>query len=434
MNILEKKRASQYLLASITLSFCIIVNSKSYNHKENSPSLLEDATRFHSQKELSLATRLLQVYPFSAHTFLSPELNSYPAETSFWIIDLKFDDQTNELKICELGNGRYAGFKGYHALYGQGVIWQRFWRFLELLHIPLWYVGSSFERETLRGKNVINGTSIPLITNFSPTKNSRFNGIFDPQNILSHDGLLVFHSSKTSKENTQSIKKRFPRIMQLNEATNRFISNKKETNLLFEGDSQLMHYKPKFKIYKKQYYPTLAEQIMNDLACKIFVIKPLNSSQGNGIIIVEKENLDETLKLIFSTDGSLEKFKTNPSYYFWKKDSNKEFLVEEYAQSKKILVGKNYYDPTMRVVCFLYNHNGYVRSTFFASYWKLPEKPLNKEGSLTQKHKSKIIPGKSCSARVAAADFETVSTMLSEALPRLYTKMLGKYFSSTYEN
>jgi len=57
-------------------------------------------------------------------------------------------------------------------------------------------------------------------------------------------------------------------------------------------------------------------------------------------------------------------------------------------------------------------------------YWKLPIKSLSKEGTLLEKHKSKIKKGKTSSAKVSKKDRKKIIRILKKIMPKLYRKML----------
>jgi hypothetical protein len=201
--------------------------------------------------------------------------------------------------------------------------------------------------------------------------------------------------------------------------------NKEKTNTLFK-DPNLAAYKPRFGTYETKYTPSLADQIISDIASPVLVIKPTNSSLGSGVIIVPQEQLDQTLKLILQDKQDIiTLYKRDPTYFHWTQDSSTHFIVEEFFPSKTIMVDGKPYDPTLRVMFALFNDAGHIGIHFFASYWKLPPKSLTEEGKLIEKRKSNISSQRISSARVDQDDFKKVQTLMIPMLALVYEKMLS---------
>jgi hypothetical protein len=150
---------------------------------------------------------------------------------------------------------------------------------------------------------------------------------------------------------------------------------------------------------------------------------------GNGIIIVERNELDKTLKRILCPENkSILQHMKDTSYSYWHRDKNQSFIVESYETSKPIPVNGKLFNGTMRVV-FVLTHdltqeNDIIDVHFLGSYWKLPILPISANGTMNEKNKSNIKKGTIPSAKVAPKDYETVKQELRKILPKIYKKML----------
>ncbi len=367
-------------------------------------------------------------FDWSSSTYNYPIKNNYPDEISFCIVDLKYDGQF--IKICEFGEGLTSQFKGYDRLYGQGALWATVWDFFGSFQRPVWLVGKRFFHND---KRVLAKGHLSAIG--GKTSDSIY--------FLKQDDVFKKLVKKAKKEpgivNKACIligdcgsefKKTYPSCIVVGQATNGIVANKYRTNNLFDNDPDISMFKPLFKAYPKQYTLELASQIVKDLGCSMFVIKPVDASLGRGIIMVTRDELNATLKLIFKDFKRFNKYQLDDySYGYWTRDHNKNFIVEEFATSKTIYVNDKPYDPTMRVVFVISNNGGCISTTFLASYWKLPDKNLDQEGTFTDKHKShvtyKSLVG---SAEVEKKDFDHVKELLSLVLPKVYLKMLANCF------
>lgn len=349
-------------------------------------------------------------------------------DISCCIADLKFDG--NIIKICEFGLCTWSIFKGHESLYGYGKVWESIWKYLHTFDIPIWYVGnlslSDKKRQEVGYNKLIDcyGAVFPKLD--SLMKNPLFQNtlkkkVHDHSMISAHQGILVLHRHKEDKETINAFRKNYPGIIIMDTAAAPYVNNKAKSNALFTNDlTQAM--KPAWRVYPKIYTPTQANEIIKEFDYETYVIKPINSAEGKGIIMVQKKELDKTLKLIFTKQTSAKKT-SDTSYNYWEKDSNDTFIIEAYAPSKPIEVEDHWYDATMRVVFALSYEQQKTKIHFLAHYWKLPTKHLYEPGSLNDKHKSKVAPGKISSAIVCEADIIQVEKLMRLVLPPLYENM-----------
>jgi len=191
-------------------------------------------------------------------------------------------------------------------------------------------------------------------------------------------------------------------------------------------------------VYPREYSRKLSKQIIQDLKCSWFVIKPLRSSAGNGVIITQKSKLAKVLKLI------LDKYRNNLpydntnffnpykplTYTYWKHDRNSHFIVEEYVPSKLITVNKKRYDATMRVVFVMHYDRGNISLSVLDSFWKRPVKSVDEDGTFREKYISKHAPNakQSEGLQVSKRDHRAVKSILQGFMPKVYHNMLIDFY------
>ncbi len=353
--------------------------------------------------------------------------NQFSSDISLGIVDLKFDGEN--LKICELGEGPRSMFKGFDKLYRNGTVWRTLWHFCSCLNLSPRLIINGFtdemrsekaltEYEALGGRYARDlqklGQDVSFIDCLKQEKPAGF--------FSDHNAVVVLRDNGYRTPSAMVLKKRHPKALILCEALGLFGNNKILMDSLFEDDV-LKKYRPKCIVLEKNYYRELAKKVTDKLQCDCFVIKPINSAKGNGIIIVKRRDLRRTLRAIVE-NPSLFPDLTDPTYGYWVKDKNKTFLIEEYAPSKLIEVDGKKYDATMRVIYLLFCDKGNIGVSFLGSYWKLPAKSIKEPGLLTEKHKSSIKSDKVSSAKVAPEDYEKVTGILRSVLPLAYVKML----------
>lgn len=351
-------------------------------------------------------------------------------DISFLIADLKYDG--NSIKILELGEGTRSYFCGHEQLFGDGKIWHRLWLYLKQFELPIWYVGE--EPSTVKKKKQIDyetfcsigGMCVDNLTDLQEDpifqKRNRM-AIKNFHQTKNYAGVIIFRRHRLPREIIKEFKQKHPHFLFLNNASSPHVNNKKLTNLLF-NDKFLKSFKPQWKVYPKEYTNILAKTIQNDFSTTdTYVIKPLNAANGWGVIITDKDHLDENLKTILENKKKLLSSQ-DTSYSYWARDLNKSFLVEAYVPSKKVIVDEKPYDATMRVVFTLSLNDNKINTSFLGSYWKLPAHSLEEPGTLNEQHKSKIRIGTPSSAKVNSQDLQHVKSLMSSMLPRLYANML----------
>ena len=369
---------------------------------------------------------------------------SYPADISYLFADLKYRD--NEVKICEFGPARRASIASSEVIYGGRTIsmptpyWPLLWEYLTRLSVPVWSVGpidAHFERCLPTSHRLTSLKALELSQDFVIRKKNDVDG-----RSLAYSGVVVYthvnRYNSTRKQLRTDFKQTYPDILFLDGAAHLYANNKLELARLLDRPD-LQKFKPRWKNYKKQYTPRLAQKILKDIQADTVVIKPINSSRANGVIIVHASDLDATLKQILAHTlatnhvGGYKNYAPSDktqTYEYWKNDPNNAFMVESFEESKSIRVRGALYDPTMRVVFILRHEAGKIYTTILGGYWDIPAKHLgDKAASFTDKHKTILMPEGEESLymglKIAEQDFTSVKEVLYKILPKIYEQMLS---------
>jgi glutathione synthase/RimK-type ligase-like ATP-grasp enzyme len=372
-----------------------------------------------------------------------------PTDITFLAVDLKFDGQN--LKVLEFQDGPTAGFRAYDEVFEKGEIWEIFWKQLRALGLPIWYIGPkphsvndngfshndkerlSFDYFLKTGGHYVRSLDELQIDELfkrvcgkedQPSKQKKHFS-----NIKKYKGILLLKLVWCNAYKIQQFQQQYPGFLIINEKSRRHSANKKATHKLFEK-SGLIEFRPKYKVYPKNYGRNLAAKIISDLDCEFFVIKPMDSSRSNGIVVTDKQSLDSTLKKIL-TANKIRSYRPTQTltYEYWKKDQNSTFIVEEYTPSKQIMVNGKPYEPTMRSVCFMTCSKGTPHFEVLKSFWKIPEKPLDAAScelteKLVSKHRNDLSKLNPSDLALSDEDDKKVKVILGTIMNVLYKKML----------
>jgi hypothetical protein len=345
---------------------------------------------------------------------------------SFCIADIKFNDNT--LKICEFGQGIFSTFRGYDSLHGRGKMWILAYEYLAQFKKPIWLVSQMVNKKNMADVAIedLKKTGGNAFTSLLELQNdpifqraASLNSNICPRNISDFSGIVIVRKLSPF---LQSFIQQYPNILVVDEKSSRFVGSKYETNILFKSSTHLLTYRPRFQICRKHEKTLPLEAIIKNIPAQYYVIKPVNSSMGKGIVMVEKNNLAHTLSIICRKNKDLPT--TNePTLEYWKHDKSSMFLVEEFVPSKPIYANDKWYDPTMRIAFIVSEDGNGTDMAFLDAYWKLPAKALTEEGTLTEKHKSHIVKGGQSSCLVSREDFAQVSKLLHPMLLAFFAKM-----------
>lgn len=370
---------------------------------------------------------------FLSFEMAKTEVHKIPDDVAFCIADLKFTDK--KLKILEFGGGQRSGFKGFRLLYGEGKMWGNVWRYLSQFQLPIWDIECQSNCQVNRNEIATDlflalggqkaSCSDDMLTKILKAKSWQHD---EGTDNLSDYKALVISRMKIGRfaDLKLEIEKRFPGAIFVGNSSNEYVFNKVATNNLFQNDSDLKQFRPACKVCEKKYAPELAQSIINEIQAEVYVIKPVDAYQGDGVIFTRRNELDKVLRLILGDVESLKKDASlEKDFLYWQKDQNTTFLVEEYVPSKKVMVKGKPYDPTMRVVFGMHLLDGKIYINILGSYWKLPVKPLTAQGTFTKLHKSNIYQGnRTRSAPVSTHDAKNVYKIMRHILKKVYYKML----------
>lgn len=363
-----------------------------------------------------------------------------PIDVSFCIVDLKYNKP--HLKICEFGEGIESGFHGHQSLYGRNLLWNSFWDFMGNLNIPIYVVGFEQTRslrkefpysfEKLQSLNVLfKSTFSELEKNYLFVDNLKKHNSLAEKLDDSSGIVLGVEPHKLHRNNAECMSK-YSSLLLLDRATRSIVLNKLLTHLMFQDDPVLEQYRPQCLVLPCEYSTEMTQQILSSLSSDVFVIKPINSWKGRGIIFTTRDNLDSTLKNMFTTSSLPKKEPSSKDFEFWRTYGKKYFLIESYEASESITVNKKPYDATMRVAFGLAHDNGSVIIKFFGCYWKLPKKSITEKGSFDDKHKSHIHKKGVCSAKVDKQIEAEVYAILEKIMPNIYQKMIAAHTDSGF--
>lgn len=351
-----------------------------------------------------------------------------PADISFLVADLKYSEEQG-VKICEIQQACLSLFKGYDYIYeGEGLIGINFCELIQQFHKPLWYLYYHVNYTPLKKRLVQYGwrEKLDLESLCSDYTLNKIGGIppADPHNIDDYQGIVYLRPKKI--DNLPDFKNKYPGILLIDLANMEYFSDKFKMSKLFLNYPDLEEVKPKWNLYPKEYTPDLAQLISQELGGKIFVIKPRGAAEGRGVIVVKKNDLDKTLRLILTGDKNTLLENPDKGYSYWANEPSDTFIVEEFIQSDPIKVpffDNRSFNCTMRVVFVLMYHQRAFQLHFLGEYWIVPDLSLDQEGSLNAKHKASMVH-----PHITPVDPGTrrrVKEMLSRPLLLMYKRMLG---------
>lgn len=350
-----------------------------------------------------------------------------PVDVSFLVADLKYSEKRG-VKICEVQNGIHSTFYGDRFSHGEpGIIPENFYHTLLQYQDKFWTTPYDIAESQIRMilKQAPEWTRKGSLNEIKKDPDFLHRAslpIYDPYNIHNYHGFLYTKLGQIG--DYKAFHKKYPGIIVLDQSTFPFWVDKYKMTALFSKNETLSQYKPRWNLYPKKYSKNLANQIINDIQSDLFVIKPRGTFLGFGVIIVDRENLNDTLKYILKKSRKL---KNDPdhSYSYWHGDRFDSFLVEEFVPSDPISVAhfeNKIFQPTMRVAFLLIYNNQTIDLKILGGYWLLPYYSLSEGRTLNEKHKAYCKAPYFC--KVDSDTMEKVKDQLEIALPLLYEQML----------
>jgi hypothetical protein len=364
--------------------------------------------------------------------------NKCKPDVSFGIADIKYSD--GSLKILEFGEGTLSKFKGFDSIYGTGAMLSRIYKFCAEECKQLFVVDHDLE---FPNKRTAAGYPM-LLKKHAVVYYSRDDMLSVPKNNTKAEGagegaqLLVLQSRRASHKRIQNINAVYPSMRVANAAISPFVNNKKQTDKLFT--KELRDYRPYTAVVEKRDAQNQVAAILEACPAKYFVLKPIASSRGIGILFAHRDQLELMFKKLFSNYGlksivgKIKKIidphgtsilsKSN-NVKFWQYNTDTHFIIESCESSKAVTVDNKSYDATLRLSYGLIHKDGYVEAKAIGYYWKLPRLSLDTKGSFTNKKLSRIgASNKNSAAALAPEDETAVTALMLPILNNVYTKMI----------
>lgn len=344
--------------------------------------------------------------------FLLPLQLYSMADISFVVIDLKYSEEQG-VKICEMQPGSFSRYSG------APIASEMYCEFLEQFHVPVYFTHPLFSK--LKEEFVKRGwSSIHSLDNIPVTSEKK--GAKDPDNLFDYSSFLFSLNTNHSKNGDPTA---FPQILFLDRAILPYSESKLVMNLLFNINETTRKLRPQWKLYRKGTSESLTNAIIQDIPGDLIVIKPLESTMGRGVIIIEKSSLQSTLNYIFNSPKEVLLADMERSYSHYAVDKSDYFIVEEFIESDPLFLGPDAlpYDCTIRLMAILSYHQRIPEVTFLAGYWYSPHKPLDSAYTLIQSHKAKgtfFCP-------ITPETMQEIEKQLRPGLLTIYQKMLDLY-------
>ncbi|MCE5294917.1 MAG: hypothetical protein LLF94_09950 [Chlamydiales bacterium] len=354
--------------------------------------------------------------------------DKHPAGVTFLIADIKYSKE-HGVKICEVQHGILSAFLGDVWMNGgDGTVCPKVAQFLGDFPIPKWAVlwDITFPHLCSAIKNSGKWQTVdilPLLLHDAAFLELAKTPPEDPYSIASYKGML--YARKSPLYDLEELQKELPGILFIDLPTHAYWEDKYKMSQLFKQNPQLTRIKPEWKLYEKKYSATLAAEIVSDIPAETYVIKPRGAFLGNGVILVSKEDLDSTLKLIITDNESVAN-SPDKSYNYWKKDPFSSFIVEKYYPSDLVQLDEKTYEPTMRVSFIMTCDNHQISIEYVSANWILPFKAIDEEGSLNDRKKAHCRPP--YFVKPTPPIVTSVQNELNAALPLLFQEMLNGTF------
>lgn len=363
------------------------------------------------------------LFALLAHIALESS-EKYPAGITYMIADLKYSEE-HGVKICEVQHGILSCFFGdVYMRGGEGKICPQVAEVLASFAVPKWGVGLHKHFPPLRTSLLKSGgwkeaeSFEELLKNPEFLEEARV-APDDPHNIASYKAFV--YASAPDLVDVDNLSSEFPGVLFIDRPTFNYWKDKYLMSLLFRKSPELASVKPEWGLYPKKYTRDLAAQIMNDIPAEAYVIKPRSAFLGAGVIIVSKEDLDSTLKDIFTIQVMLKK-NSDPCYSYWAVDRKDSFIIEKYYPSDILLHEGKLYEPTMRVAFTVVHDNNNIDVRFLGGNWILTRKSLEEAGSLNERKKAYAkVPN---FRQVPEEVLEKVQKTIEATMPLLYKEMI----------
>lgn len=337
------------------------------------------------------------------------------ADLSLVVIDLKYNYEQG-VKICEMQPGSFSRFGRDESSECLKSVPDLYCEILEQYNTPCYFTHPLYQK--MKESFVQYGWSsahsitslLSKISQKPPT---------NPESLFDYQCFLFSLQIEPIIENYPMI---FPHILFLDRAILPYAKNKLSMNYLFDSIEETKKLRPTWGVFPKETSINLVHRITETIPGDIIVIKPLESTMGRGVIILKKEDLQQTLNYIFLSDKTVLLNDLERSYSHYAVDKSDYFIVEEFIQSDPLTLEDSNlpYDCTARIVALLSYHNQIPDIRYLKEYWYSPSKPIHHSYSLIQSHKAKG----TFFSTVDPIVLQEIKKQLSPALLKAYEKMV----------
>ncbi|MDP3143248.1 MAG: acyl-CoA dehydrogenase family protein, partial [Candidatus Omnitrophota bacterium] len=352
-----------------------------------------------SQMVLEEALQKTKVALVRTQSLSSSPVDSDRANSAFIKVDLKITPR-DEVKILELGMGWSSDLIP--------DIYSKFWVLLaNKFNLPVWLCAGPVVLYLMDGEGGRKALSLGNMPVGSLVGDIRYlpkliqggsfgkkHCRFDPSDIRTYFGIIIpsvqdfvlFFKGVTSaidynlaeREMLQYLKNHHPEFLIFDFVEPNWykglelVNNKLFSYLLMGGPNSHL---PRQGFYPTKYAPDLASRIKSSISASAYVIKDIQGTRNEGVIIVKQDELDSALRVITGK----EKGKGDEKWL----TAEPVFLVQEFVAGKPIVSEGDQFEPTIRTFFVLTQSEGEITVDILDSYYSIPAKPIGK-GSLQE--------------------------------------------------
>lgn len=364
---------------------------------------------------------LFPFFLFSHDWITSFEESSFPVDITLLMIEVKYDDSKG-VKICEIQPVCHSSFFGFDYVYQDyGLMGKKIANYLLQFGKKFWFMNPAVSHKPVREQFRLQGWKSFSDWNhlFLRKDQAYLNG--DPYDIGSYSDIV--YAKLKNRQEASCFCRNFPKALLVDRAIVPYMYDKGLQNSLFLKDPCLEKIKPKWALFEKKYHPLLAREIVEKIApdSGVVVIKPTSADRGKGVIIVTAQELDLILQKILLSPSSYSQ-DLDRGYNYWHEDKASFFVVEEFIQTKPLMVNQALFDTTFRMAAAFVYHQKKIHLHFLGSYCNLGDIPIDHPGSLNQKYKTSLLLDQTI--RTPEEIEQKIYQELSRPLTVLYQKML----------
>ena len=351
----------------------------------------------------------------------------YGPDITFMSVDIKVNEEG--LTFCDFDSALHAGMPSFcrkKRSIGESP-WNFLWCYLKQLKLPVWFIGNLGEKKeyALDVLRACGGKAVPSLMALEKDlvlKKGCKKKSIQRSKLSDYRGIVVYATPLPHFYNNFELsmfRKKYPDILLVNYYTAEYIARKDYAYNLFK-EPELLQFKPANNVFRKKYTQNLAQEIKEAIPGDFYTIKPVSAKPGCGDLVVTKDELDATLRLIINEKERISQA-AHRNLIYWKHDKNDAFIVATYTSTRKIVFNSKEYDPIMKIYFIAHCDGDALHLTLLDAYWKLPAKPLNDEASLIEKHTIENFDDKSCDeVSLDQKDAKMVKDELTKILPLVY--------------